>query len=473
MLNWRERLIRKTFIFSDVLYFIITCWTSIRIFEFYEKIELSYSRLEAIGFVSLVILINLSILGFSHAYIETVRDHRRVKIMTLGKTCLLTIVGTLILIQIMKFMGYNLTYQFYLTYNISLIICIIINRIMFSFIYSRIFNKKTVNILLIGVTDKGKNYVKELKKRSYLDVNLIGYLDGHDETYQRKETYDNLEYLGLIEDFKHITEKYVVDEISITKSINSHVSFHQIMDRCNLMGITVNILLEFEHMERVKSQVEKIGQTTSVKFHTVSLDETQLLMKRVVDVVLGLLGMVVFGILFLIFGPLIKLTSKGPILFKQKRVGRHGRVFEFWKFRTMQVDAEDLKESLERLNEMNGKMFKIKNDPRITPLGRFLRKSSIDEFPQFYNVLKGDMSIVGTRPPTLEEVNQYESHERMRISINPGITGMWQTSGRSEIKNFEEVIKIDTDYIRNWSLWLDFTIILKTIFVVLFQKGSE
>lgn len=473
MLNWREHLIRRTFIFSDIIYFIIGCLSAIRIYEFFENTEISYSHLEGIGFLSLVIFINLILLVFSHSYKDTVRDYKQLKLMTLFKTCSLTIIGTLILTQVMRYIGYNLTSTFYLSYSISLIIFIVLNRIMFSFIYARIFTKKTINILLIGVTDKGKDYVNELKKRSYLDTNLIGYLDGHKNDEISSLGYEKLEFLGLIEDFMLLTEKYVIDEITITKSINSHISFHNIMDRCNLMGITVNILLEFEHMDRVKSQVEKIGQTTFVKLHTVSLDETQLLVKRIVDVVLGSIGMFAFGLLFIVFGPLIKLTSKGPILFKQKRVGRHGRVFDFWKFRTMQVNAEDLKKDLENLNEMNGQMFKIKNDPRVTPLGRFLRKTSIDEFPQFYNVLKGDMSIVGTRPPTLEEVNQYQSHERMRISITPGITGMWQTNGRSEIKNFDEVIKIDIDYIRNWSLWLDFIIIFKTVYVVIFQKGSE
>ena len=171
--------------------------------------------------------------------------------------------------------------------------------------------------------------------------------------------------------------------------------------------------------------------------------------------------------------PLIKLESPGPVLFKHTRVGKNGRLFTMLKFRTMVDGAENLKQTLMASNEMNGHIFKIEHDPRVTRLGAILRKSSLDEFPQFLNVMRGDMSLVGTRPPTVEEFREYEARHRCRLSITPGVTGLWQVSGRSEIKDFEEIVQLDTEYISNWSLLLDLHIILKTIVVVLRMHGSS
>jgi len=169
----------------------------------------------------------------------------------------------------------------------------------------------------------------------------------------------------------------------------------------------------------------------------------------------------------------IKLNSKGPVIYKQVRAGKNGRRFNIYKFRSMYIDADERKKELESQNEVSGLMFKMENDPRITPVGRFIRKTSIDELPQFINILKGDMSLVGTRPPTLDEFEKYDSHYRRRLSITPGLTGMWQVSGRSDIKDFDEVVKLDLEYIDNWSLGLDVKIILQTIGVVIFGRASK
>lgn len=169
----------------------------------------------------------------------------------------------------------------------------------------------------------------------------------------------------------------------------------------------------------------------------------------------------------------IKLDSKGPVLFSQIRIGRNGRRFKIYKFRSMYTDAEERKKELEDQNEIQGFMFKMENDPRITRVGRFIRKSSIDELPQFYNVVKGDMSLVGTRPPTADEFEKYNQYYRRRISMTPGLTGLWQVSGRSEVENFDDVVKYDLEYIDNWSLTLDVKILLRTIWVVIAGRGSK
>ena len=196
-------------------------------------------------------------------------------------------------------------------------------------------------------------------------------------------------------------------------------------------------------------------------------------MKHLLDYTGGFVGFLIFAVVYIVLGPIIKLDSKGPILFSQNRVGRNGRIFKCYKFRSMRQDAEELKKTLMAQNEMNGLMFKMENDPRITKVGRFIRKTSLDELPQFINVLKGDMSLVGTRPPTVDEYEQYEPKHRARVSMMPGLTGLWQVSGRSNIRDFDEVVKLDMEYIDNSSFWMDVKIILLTIKVVLFGRGAK
>ena len=195
--------------------------------------------------------------------------------------------------------------------------------------------------------------------------------------------------------------------------------------------------------------------------------------KRFMDILGALIGLALTLIAFVIFAPIIKIQSKGPVFFTQTRIGRNGRKFKFYKFRTMYMDAEERKKELQAQNEISGNMFKMDNDPRVIPIGRFMRKYSIDELPQFWNVLVGDMSLVGTRPPLEDEYENYALHHKARLSIKPGLTGMWQVSGRSDIKDFEQVVALDTEYISNWSLLLDIKIIFKTIAVVVGGKGSK
>ena len=191
------------------------------------------------------------------------------------------------------------------------------------------------------------------------------------------------------------------------------------------------------------------------------------------DILGAIVGLVFTIILTPFIALAIKLDSTGPVFFAQKRVGKNGRYFKLYKFRSMYLDAEERKKDLLTQNEIDGPMFKVEHDPRITKVGAFLRKTSLDELPQFYNILIGNMSLVGTRPPTVDEFNQYELYFRRRLSIKPGLTGLWQVSGRSDITNFKEVVKFDLEYIDNWSLTLDVRILLMTIWVVIMKKGAR
>jgi len=195
--------------------------------------------------------------------------------------------------------------------------------------------------------------------------------------------------------------------------------------------------------------------------------------KRVLDLVGSALGLVLAAPLLLALGLAVKLTSRGPVLFVQQRCGLAGRTFRFYKFRTMVEDADHRKSDLEHLNEMRGPIFKIRRDPRVTALGRVLRKLSLDELPQLWNVLRGDMSLVGPLPPTPDEVERYTARQVQRLSVMPGITGLWQVSGRNDIPDFERWIDLDLEYAQTWSLWLDLRILLKTAVVVALVRGAQ
>ena len=258
----------------------------------------------------------------------------------------------------------------------------------------------------------------------------------------------------------------------------------RLIEQCGQMAIPVHILLPIGAMGG-KSFVEKVNGYDVLTHAANYASPLQLLIKRAADLIGSLIGSLAALLIIVIFGPMIKLASPGPILFRQERIGLNGKRFQILKLRTMDADAEDRKADLQEQNRVqDGLMFKVDFDPRIigneilpdgtqrTGLGEFLRRTSLDEFPQFFNVLLGDMSLVGTRPPTPDEWEHYELHHRARLSIRPGITGLWQVSGRSEITDFEEVVRLDTQYINNWSLGLDLRILLKTIQVVFRRRGA-
>lgn len=239
------------------------------------------------------------------------------------------------------------------------------------------------------------------------------------------------------------------------------------------MGILCHYNIEMEELSLEGKEAGMFAGFSVLSFSLQNMDYRRLMIKRITDIIGGFIGLIILIIFFPFVAIAIKIESRGPVIFKQERIGKNGRRFKMYKFRSMYQDAEARLKDLMKDNEVEGLMFKMENDPRITKVGSFLRKTSIDELPQFINVLKGDMSLVGTRPPTVNEFEQYNTHYRRRLSITPGLTGMWQVSGRSDIKDFEEVVKLDLEYIDQWSLRLDFKILMQTVGVVLFRKGSK
>jgi exopolysaccharide biosynthesis polyprenyl glycosylphosphotransferase len=240
------------------------------------------------------------------------------------------------------------------------------------------------------------------------------------------------------------------------------------------LGVTVEVKINvYDPAIHSMKTLGHLGNYAVVNYSRNLMTHNQIVSKRALDICGGVVGMVIFAIVAVFAAPFIKFTSKGPVLFRQTRVGKNGRKFTMYKFRTMYSDAEDRKQELITKNESNEYMFKMTDDPRITPVGRFLRRTSLDELPQFYNILKGDMSLVGTRPPTVDEYERYNARHSCRLSMTPGLTGMWQVSGRSDIDDFEDVVKLDMEYIDNWSIKKDFKILLQTVGVVLSGKGAR
>ena len=294
----------------------------------------------------------------------------------------------------------------------------------------------------------------------------------YDVKGQVGETYHDVPIVCEMHTVFEYVRKNIVDEVFLDLSGKTERTEHLIQLFVNA-GLTVHVAMP-QFSDAIPNQtLHKLGGLSVMTSSMSTVPQWKLVVKRLTDIVGALVGLIFTGIAMIIFGPIIKHQSPGPIFFAQERVGRNGRTFKIYKFRTMYPDAEERKKELMAQNKMSGLMFKMDNDPRIIPIGHFLRKASIDELPQFFNVLKGDMSLVGTRPPTVEEYKQYDMHHLKRLAAKPGLTGMWQATGRSDITDFEEVVRLDAYYIENWSLGLDFKLILKTIKVVFSHEGAE
>lgn len=331
---------------------------------------------------------------------------------------------------------------------------------------SKSFNAR--RILIAGNTEKGEIVRNLLEQQLSWGHEVVGRL-----TIRKEENMSADDVLGNIENLPTVLRDHAIDEVIFALSDEDRaVGLSGYLELCKKIGITVKILPSlWKPNDRVVS-VEIYQKVPFLTIKTDNFNATGLLYKRILDLVGGLVGTLLFLIMYPFIAVAIKRDSEGPVIFKQKRVGQNGRIFHLYKFRTMYIDAEQRKQELLKQNEMQGFIFKLKDDPRITPLGKWLRKTSLDEFPQFLNVLKGEMSLVGTRPPTLDEVEKYEPQHLKRISAKPGITGLWQVSGRNVITDFNEIVKLDCKYLDDWRFFDDIKILLKTILVVMQRRGA-
>ncbi|MDD6811831.1 MAG: sugar transferase [Lachnospiraceae bacterium] len=346
----------------------------------------------------------------------------------------------------------------------------------------RLFMKKVLRIYFTSQSNMVKvmviakdavldKTVSQLKQ--YLDIDYEIVALACVDVDRRGVVIDGIKVTADGADVLEVARQMPLDEVFINlPDENKEYVKHMIYD-LESMGIACHYNVDIIDRPQKEFHVGNFAGYTVVTYSINHFDYRRMAIKRLMDIAGGLAGLLITAVLTPFVALAIKLDSPGPVFFAQTRIGKNGRRFKIYKFRSMYIDAEERKKELEAQNEMQGLMFKMENDPRITKVGKFIRKTSIDELPQFYNIVKGDMSLVGTRPPTEDEFEQYNSHYRRRISMTPGLTGLWQISGRSEIVDFDDVVKYDLEYIDNWTLGLDIKILLQTVVVVLTGKGSK
>lgn len=328
------------------------------------------------------------------------------------------------------------------------------------------------NMLIIGTNRRALNFARMLVSRPELGYRIIGFAD---QDWTGMSRFQGSGY-SLASDFgslPHFLRNSVVDEVTIALPFRSmHDQAAKIAATCEEQGITVRVLNNIFDVKVPRPSVEDSDEDPLITYSTGSVEGWQLAVKRIVDFTISLTLLAALFPALVVIAILIKMTSRGPVFFVQKRLGLNKRHFNVCKFRTMVVDAEKRMREVEHLNEVSGPVFKIKNDPRVTAIGKLLRKTSIDELPQLFNVLKGDMSLVGPRPLPIRDYEGFnEDWQRRRFSVKPGITCLWQILGRSSIP-FEKWMQLDLQYIDKWSLWLDFKILLQTIPAVLRGSGA-
>ena len=329
----------------------------------------------------------------------------------------------------------------------------------------------TRNILILTTEDRAKGLCENIQENNSWNINIKGLILVDDNTLPE---ISGIPVVCDYSDMMEYVKKNVVDEIFIHLSSQIKLPIKKIIKELETMGITVNLYINVFDMEiTAQRELERIGNYYAVSFAPKIRSFKQIFFKRVMDIFGSVVGLMITAVVTVFLAPVLLAESPGPLFFSQIRVGKNGRRFRIYKFRSMYMDAEKRKKELMSQNEMEGFMFKMENDPRVTKVGKFIRKTSIDELPQFWNILKGEMSLVGTRPPTEEEFLQYEGYHKRRLSTTPGLTGLWQVSGRSNTKNFEEIVAMDIEYIDNWSLKEDIIILFKTIGVVLKGKGAS
>ena len=361
---------------------------------------------------------------------------------------------------------------FIIFYTISTTFLLLLGRVVIlTGVYY--FHKKGYNyqnILLVGTGRRAQEFLNLIAKHKEWGFRIIGLLD-HDREFKGK-TIGGHTVLGTPDDLPRLLEEHVVDEVVFVVPRAWLKEIEKCILYCEAVGIPATLSTDFFNLEIAYGVPKEMDGFTYLTFETSRMRDSELLVKRLVDVLFSFIALVLLSPVLIAISIAVRITSKGPALFKQVRSGRNGRKFVLYKFRSMGTDAESRLHELQSQNEMSGPVFKLTNDPRLTSIGKFLRKTSLDELPQFWNVFKGDMSLVGPRPPLPSEVEKYEPWQRRRLSMKPGITCIWQVSGRNNI-DFHNWMKLDLQYIDRWSLWLDIKIVLLTVKAVLSHSGAR
>ena len=387
------------------------------------------------------------------------------------------LVGTIILLYLLH--EQNISRMLIILFGSILITVLLLSKaaLYYTMRYYRSRQYNTRNVLIIGTGNRAKRMINALDRQQEDGYKVMGCLDPVKTEVDTDETVSGVKILGHLGLLPVMLLEDVVDEVIFAADLGDIPFIIEYIKCAEELGISIHIVPDFQ-LEKIMYQpeaatvfMENFAGLPTMAIATTPQRHPELLIKSVMDYLGAACGLLLLAPFLLIIAAAIKLTSKGPVFFLQQRSGVYGRIFSLIKFRTMVENAEELKKELEQANEVDGPVFKMTNDPRVTRVGRFLRKTSLDELPQLINVVRGEMSLVGPRPPIPSEVDQYQPWQRRRLSMKPGLTCIWQVSGRNNI-DFERWMRMDLEYIDNWSLLLDIKILFKTVTEVLCCRGK-
>jgi exopolysaccharide biosynthesis polyprenyl glycosylphosphotransferase len=417
-----------------------------------------------IGFTSALIMTSRRLHLYTPVRITSILREQRLSLQACFTSGLL-LTGTLYLVH-----GQDIPRTVVLVTIGLVTISLSVRRLIYRLLIYRRFERGvgTRNVLIVGTGPEANALRHHLESIHHLGYTFKGFIDFPATTSRFTSTSGDV--LGGLDSLFTHARRLFVDEIFFTTACERGI-VQEVLEKARIHGIDLRVVPDMYDGLAWNSPIEYIGQFPTIPLHTGHVPELGLLLKRVLDVVLSGIAVIILSPLLLAVAIAIKIDSHGPVFYSSERIGKRGRVFRCIKFRTMVRDAERRRADVMHMNEREGVLFKITNDPRITRLGRMLRKYSIDELPQFFNVLRGDMSIVGPRPPLASEVKEYKLSHLRRLDVMPGVTGLWQVQGRQD-PSFDSYISLDVTYIENWSVWLDLKIIARTVGVVLAGTGS-
>ncbi|CAN5669117.1 sugar transferase [soil metagenome] len=375
-----------------------------------------------------------------------------------------------------------LTYMFRLTeiprsilaiaFGVNFIFFVIQKTTLFhSASYLRKHGKNRKKIIIAGSGNRAQHFIQTVNDNFEWGLDIIAILS--DKTENIGKTLLDVKIVDILDNIENVLKDYNPEEVIIAMSTREFERIRNIIEICQKEGTQVRMNSDFFGQLTKNLSVDNVFGLNIISFHSVRHSDGELFVKRLLDIMISLIAIILFSPVMIIAAIGIYLSDGSPILYNWNVIGYNKKPFKSWKFRTMVNNADELKKDLMKLNQMDGPVFKIDKDPRIIPIGRILRKFSIDETPQFFSVLKGDMSIVGPRPPLQYEFKVFDIWHRRKLSVKPGLTCLWQISGRNNINNFDDWAKLDLEYIDNWSIWLDLKILLKTIPAVLTGKGAK
>lgn len=424
-----------------------------------------------------MVLLSLLLVGIAYSFfIDWNREFTKrgylVELIAITKYNAILLIAASMLVYLLKQGEFfsRLVFAYFAIINelVTFLLHILIKKVLRRYLTS---NHSIVKVLVVSPWEDLGSVLDRIKSKLPFNYEIAGLVISDKDLSGSVQS--GVPVVSGIDNIIENTTGLPFDEVFINLPNNHSGDLRNIIKEFEAMGIVCHYSIDALAQSSTESILGQFGGYTVISYSINRMDYRRLLIKRMMDIVGAIFGLIITAIITPFVAVAIKLDSKGPVFFAQTRIGKNGRRFKMYKFRSMVTDAEVQKEKLQDSNEMNGLMFKMEDDPRITRVGRFIRKTSIDELPQFYNILRGDMSLVGTRPPTEDEFERYNAYYRRRLCMTPGLTGLWQVSGRNDISDFDEVVRLDLEYIDTWCLTNDIKIMFKTIGAVLHTKGSR